>query len=102
MKSSDRAWSGVQPCGASGPPAQRRDVRSEGCPVALMSARRDNARAGEVAEWLNAAVLKTVDPQGFGGSNPSLSANLSARNEQQRGFQRHPVQPTHAYPRIGP
>src|SRR5215831_20318170 len=43
-------------------------------PVAPVSARRDNARAGEVAEWLNAAVLKTVDPQGFGGSNPSLSA----------------------------
>ena len=31
---------------------------------------------GEVAEWSIAAVLKTVDPQGSGGSNPSLSANL--------------------------
>ena len=30
---------------------------------------------GEVAEWSIAAVLKTVDPQGSGGSNPSLSAN---------------------------
>ena len=29
---------------------------------------------GRLAEWLNAAVLKTVDPQGSGGSNPSLSA----------------------------
>ena len=29
---------------------------------------------GEVAEWSIAAVLKTVDPQGSGGSNPSLSA----------------------------
>ena len=29
---------------------------------------------GEVAEWFKAAVLKTVDPQGSGGSNPSLSA----------------------------
>ena len=29
---------------------------------------------GEVAEWSNAAVLKTVDPKGSGGSNPSLSA----------------------------
>ena len=29
---------------------------------------------GELAEWLMAAVLKTVDPNGFGGSNPSLSA----------------------------
>lgn len=33
---------------------------------------------GEVAEWSIAAVLKTVDPQGSGGSNPSLSA-ISAR-----------------------
>ena len=29
---------------------------------------------GEVAERSKAAVLKTVDPQGSGGSNPSLSA----------------------------
>ena len=29
---------------------------------------------GELAEWLMAAVLKTVDLNGFGGSNPSLSA----------------------------
>ena len=29
---------------------------------------------GEVAEWSNAAVLKTVDSKGSGGSNPSLSA----------------------------
>ena len=27
-----------------------------------------------MAEWSNAAVLKTVDLQGSGGSNPSLSA----------------------------
>src|SRR5215510_10655683 len=33
-------------------------------------------RAGELAERSNAAVLKTVDPQGSGGSNPSLSASL--------------------------
>ena len=30
---------------------------------------------GEVAEWFKAAVLKTVDGQPSGGSNPSLSAN---------------------------
>ena len=30
--------------------------------------------SGEMAEWLNAAVLKTVDLYGSGGSNPSLSA----------------------------
>ena len=27
-----------------------------------------------MAEWSNAAVLKTVEPKGSGGSNPSLSA----------------------------
>lgn len=31
---------------------------------------------GEVAEWSIAAVLKTAEPQGSGGSNPSLSATL--------------------------
>ena len=31
--------------------------------------------AGEVAEWTKAAVLKTVEGQPSGGSNPSLSAN---------------------------
>ena len=30
---------------------------------------------GKMAEWSIAAVLKTVDLKGFGGSNPSLSAN---------------------------
>ncbi len=29
---------------------------------------------GEVAEWPKAAVLKTVELKGSGGSNPSLSA----------------------------
>ena len=29
---------------------------------------------GEMAEWSNAVVLKTIVPQGTGGSNPSLSA----------------------------
>ena len=31
-------------------------------------------RDGEVAEWSMATVLKTVNPQGFVGSNPTLSA----------------------------
>ena len=31
---------------------------------------------GELAEWSNAAVLKTVDLNGSGGSNPSLSAKM--------------------------
>ena len=31
-------------------------------------------REGKMAEWSIAAVLKTVDLRGSGGSNPSLSA----------------------------
>lgn len=31
---------------------------------------------GEVAEWSNAAVLKTVVPQGTVGSNPTLSSRI--------------------------
>ena len=37
---------------------------------------------GEVAEWSIAAVLKTVDPQGSGGSNPSLSAIFEVQTER--------------------
>ena len=33
-------------------------------------------KPGELAERSNAAVLKTVSPQGLGGSNPSLSARI--------------------------
>lgn len=40
----------------------------------LYSHTGDNLIIGELAEWLMAAVLKTVDLYGFGGSNPSLSA----------------------------
>ena len=32
-----------------------------------------------MAEWSNAAVLKTVDLNGSGGSNPSLSATNEGR-----------------------
>ena len=38
---------------------------------------RRNFLYGELAEWSNAAVLKTVDCNRSGGSNPSLSAILS-------------------------
>ena len=31
---------------------------------------------GDMAEWSIAAVLKTVKPKGFGGSNPSVSARF--------------------------
>ena len=36
------------------------------------------AQFGKLAEWSIAAVLKTVDLKGFGGSNPSLSAKETA------------------------
>jgi TonB family protein len=41
----------------------------------ITRARLRQCLRGEVAERSNAAVLKTVSPQGLGGSNPSLSAS---------------------------
>ena len=46
---------------------------------------------GELAEWLMAAVLKTVDLNGFGGSNPSLSA----RKLENQAFKRFTHKFTH-------
>ena len=43
---------------------------------------------GEVAEWSNAAVLKTVDCYRSGGSNPSLSASKVSNFEQNPENQR--------------
>ena len=40
-----------------------------------------DSKTGEMAEWSNAAVLKTVDCYRSGGSNPSFSAK---RNSQRR------------------
>jgi hypothetical protein len=34
----------------------------------------DETQTGEMAEWSNAAVLKTVEGHTSGGSNPSFSA----------------------------
>ena len=42
-------------------------------------------RIGEVAEWSIAAVLKTVDCHRSGGSNPSLSAELTGQNRTMNG-----------------
>lgn len=39
-----------------------------------------------MAEWSNAAVLKTVDLNGSGGSNPSLSAEKVAYRYLQATF----------------
>ena len=33
---------------------------------------------GEVSEWLKEAVLKTVEPRGSVGSNPTFSGDISA------------------------
>ena len=41
---------------------------------ATQSGNKPGSTLGEMAEWSNAAVLKTVVLQGTGGSNPSLSA----------------------------
>ena len=40
---------------------------------------------GEMAEWSNAAVLKTVDCNRSGGSNPSFSA-INTKNQCFTGF----------------
>ena len=51
---------------------------------------------GEMAEWSIAAVLKTVELQGSGGSNPSLSAECM-KNRQQEGLS----QPLLSYSGVG-
>ena len=43
--------------------------------------------SGKMAEWSIAAVLKTVELQGSGGSNPSLSAE-DGREDVRRGDSR--------------
>ena len=49
--------------------------------------------SGEVAEWSNAAVLKTAIPQGIVGSNPTLSASFELiRQIAPKGrLQSHPL-----------
>ena len=42
--------------------------------------------SGEMAEWSNAVVLKTIDLHGSGGSNPSLSAKENLRMMSSGGF----------------
>ena len=46
-----------------------------------MGFRRGEIDHGEMAEWSIAAVLKTVELKGSGGSNPSLSAVSVVTNE---------------------
>ncbi len=56
----------------------------------LTSAIRDVSVApstiGEMAEWSNAVVLKTIEPKGSGGSNPSLSATFEKAVPTRGGF----------------
>ena len=40
-----------------------------------------------MAEWSNAVVLKTIEPKGSGGSNPSLSATFIPKTS--RGMRTH-------------
>ena len=48
---------------------------SWGFPTAVRAGFTVLAGAGEVVEWLMAPVLKTGDPQGSVGSNPTLSVS---------------------------
>jgi hypothetical protein len=41
----------------------------------VLSSRAKNRKIGGMAEWLKAAVLKTVEAKAFVGSNPTPSAN---------------------------
>ena len=45
---------------------------------APLKRRETRKEYGRMAEWSNAAVLKTVDLHGSGGSNPSSSAKAGA------------------------
>ena len=69
---------GTNPTAPKGPPSEsagRAPGLARTQPRAPTGARRGPAGfSGEAAERLKAAVLKTVDSQGSGGSNPSLSA----------------------------
>ena len=50
---------------------------------------------GKLAEWSIAAVLKTVEPQGSGGSNPSLSAYTMKRIYPAEGKSSYCFKPMH-------
>ena len=65
----------------------------------LFSSSRFRFLASHVAERFKAAVLKTVEPRGSGGSNPSSSASPSSGLRRPRG----PTgTPSRSAPRSGP
>ncbi len=47
-------------------------------------------RFGEVSEWSKEAVLKTVEPQGSVGSNPTFSVSFSVQGEVRERLNRAP------------
>ena len=48
--------------------------------ICIRIQRISDEASGEMAEWSNAAVLKTVDCNRSGGSNPSFSAKGNPQN----------------------
>lgn len=61
-------------------------LRYDECSAFSLSPLLKTLYHGEMAEWSNAAVLKTVDGQLSGGSNPSLSASNSPKRTPQELF----------------
>ena len=58
-------------------------LRYDECSAFSLSPLLKTLYHGEMAEWSNAAVLKTVDGQLSGGSNPAFSA-ISTQFEPKR------------------
>ncbi len=52
-------------------------IRQQSRRTPTVGALAANIDSGELAEWSKAAVLKTVEGQPSGGSNPSLSATYN-------------------------
>ena len=65
-----------KPAGRSGGCERPRMTACGAVRGGLASGRPGGRGRGQVAERLKAAVLKTANPQGFVGSNPTLSASL--------------------------
>ena len=61
---------------------------------------RPGATTGEVVEWLMAPVLKTGDPQGSVGSNPTLSV-LELNTGIPKGCRDVPLIPETHCPAVG-
>ena len=53
-----------------------------------------------MAEWSIAAVLKTVEPRGSGGSNPSLSANQITSRAHTASAQKPPEESLRRLPAV--